>query len=59
MAEEDDVLAQIEQEGDMQLLGVDDEVEHEVEEDRDQPLEPLRPRDEICERHAQEGFHRS
>lgn len=59
MAEEDDVLAQVEQEGDMQLLGKDDEAVHEVEDDRGQPLEPLRLHDEIYEGRARGDFRRS
>ena len=59
MAEEDDALAQVEQEGDMQLLGIDDEVEHEGEDDRGQSLEPLRLHDEIYEGRARGDFRRS
>ena len=59
MAEEDDALAQVEQEGDMQLLGKDDEVEHEGEDDRGQSLEPFRLHDEIYEGRARGDFRRS
>jgi len=53
------VLARIEQEGEMQLLGVaDDEVKDEVEDDRGPTLEPLQPHDGICEERAQGDFHR-
>ena len=58
MADENEVLVRIERDGGTMLLGADDEVEHEVMDDRGQPLEPLRLRDGICEVHVREGFRR-
>lgn len=57
--EEEEVLAQAEQEGEVRLLDVvDDEVKDEGEDDRGLTLEPLQPHGGIYEGRAQEEFHR-
>lgn len=53
------MLGPVGQEDEIQLLDVvDDAVKDEVEDDRGPTLEPLQPRDEICEVRAQGDFHR-
>jgi hypothetical protein len=54
MAEEDGVVAGIEQDEDLVLQSVGDE----VEDDRDLLLEPLQLHDVICELHARGDFRR-